>query len=460
MNKGLFILLTTILLTIIWFLVPSKNPLTQAQQQEDFQQLKTALNNQAAYWHKENNNIFPNLQTAELTVNNLAPGLAIMNDPWLSIKNSSQVEWPFEISFMPFQGKLVGVKFNEQQLQPYNRGNSVIKDINNFSVEEWQNRFFAPGQTLNGFQQLQFAQYLQQELAREKVLTITFDSKLSASTIRVYPSTQAQSWLTFNQRMADQNLICDRNAFEQMVYKTSDNLAVIRLPAMYQELDCPEFFSFLNRKMSSFQNVDGVLVDVRNNQSGNDDLIKQLMPYFMNKPEMIVSKSLIKGLKQNDLLTQYDLVARQDNQLSQGCVDKIEHWWPVSYPNFDDYFYILLGGQNVIKNLKSIPLVLLVNEKTQGYATDMATALHQLPQVTVVGESAGPRFHITQNIELTHSKIKLQFSQSASLAPNDQWPNPETSLLDNKIESNISDFFSNQDHVFLKAMTMLEQMTQ
>ncbi|MEM7384509.1 MAG: S41 family peptidase [Verrucomicrobiota bacterium] len=219
----------------------------------------------------------------------------------------------------------------------------------------------------------------------------------------------------------------------------------------------------LDEDMASFKTTKGLIIDVRQNGGGTQDVLRRLLPYFMKPgdPMKIVNVAAYRmpillpkpnpsgflGLYGRGLHPQASAVWNEEEKKQIGAfLEGFEPGWPFPEGQFSDWHVMAVKREGNPKAYHYTKPVVFLSDGGSFSATDTFLGAFQgLPGVTLMGIPSGGGSGRMQNYVLPNSEIKLVLCQMASYLPNGQLIEGKGIKPDQRVVPALGDFLGKSD---------------
>lgn len=246
------------------------------------------------------------------------------------------------------------------------------------------------------------------------------------------------------------------------------SIGYLRLASME---DDPEFLASLKKRLTSFRETKGLIIDVRGNGGGARAALELLFPYFMAAGESPVVANVAA----------YRLDEGEDPNAPEGYLED-RHLFPAASSRWTDedraairqvssrfepewmppkgefsawhYFVLRRAGDADLYHYDR-PVVVLMNEDCFSATDIFLGALKGRKGVTLLGAASGGGSGRAQPVRLSHSGIELRLSSMASFRPDGRLYEGRGVEPDIEVKPVATDFIGQSDTAIEAALKRL-----
>lgn len=272
-------------------------------------------------------------------------------------------------------------------------------------------------------------------------------------------------------------LTCQGSAVAQVRLKQTrqldGNLGYLRLASMDQRL-----VSSTVDHIRSFRDTAGLVIDVRDNSGGTYHILRAVYGYFVPdhaEPYVtnIAAYRLSPQFPRNHI--EYRPTYRGDwegwseaeRQAIRKAAAVFRPEWQPPQDQFSEWHYMVLSrerskeldrreNQDLFHYDK--PVVVLCNAGSFSATDGFLSALADLPQVTLVGESSGGGSGSTRQFTLSNTGVTVALSSMASFRANGKLFDGNGVEVDVTIKPTLGDFVQGTDSVLQRAVALLVEL--
>jgi hypothetical protein len=246
------------------------------------------------------------------------------------------------------------------------------------------------------------------------------------------------------------------------------NVGYLRIAGMD---DAPAFLQELREALGKFRDTRGLIIDVRGNGGGSREVLRELFPFFMKKddPPRIANVAAYRlgqgeradapeGYLHNRFLYPLTAKAWSDDDraaIRRSAADFQPEWRPPAGA-FSAWHYFLLkprAGKDYYHYDR--PVVVLMDSGCFSATDIFLGAFKGWRNVTLVGTPSGGGSGRARVVELSHSRIQLQFSSMASFQPDGKLYDGRGVMPDIEVAPRATDLIGKTDAALETALKRL-----
>ncbi|MHC4340160.1 MAG: S41 family peptidase, partial [Planctomycetota bacterium] len=204
------------------------------------------------------------------------------------------------------------------------------------------------------------------------------------------------------------------------------NIGYLRIPEMDSE---PRFLSAMERAMDGFGKTRGLILDVRGNGGGSRDLLRMLLPSFLDRPRVVNAARYrlptaerpesSEGHLGNRFLypTTWSGWTKADKTLIEQFARAFRPEWMPPGEHFTSWHFMVVRP-SVTRYTR--PVVVLMDAQCFSATDIFLAAFKGVPGVTLLGVPSGGGSGRSRKVTLPRSGVRLRVSSMASFQPDGQ----------------------------------------
>ncbi len=248
--------------------------------------------------------------------------------------------------------------------------------------------------------------------------------------------------------------------------RLEDNIGVIRLRKSMTRDD--DVLLEIQNIIEDFRDTKGLIIDVRRNSGGTRDVLRLMMPYFIQSPTICN-------------LARYRIDSNEDFKPKEGYLDGrgLFYEWSDQYGpeekkiiqkfkaefspsftgndlEFTDYHYLMLSP-DAEKYYYSQPVVVLVDSHCFSATDIFAAAFKEADNVVLMGETTGGGSGATREFVLPHIGLEMKLSSMISYQPDGSLYDGNGVIPDLTLEYTLGDRIGDSDTFMEEAIRNIGQ---
>jgi len=221
--------------------------------------------------------------------------------------------------------------------------------------------------------------------------------------------------------------------------------------------------------MASFQDSNGLIIDVRDNRGGYYEILQTLYGYFLaeDAPPYVSNIAAYRRSKEFDYdhlhyrptyRLEYSGWTNPEKEAIKLAKDKFKPEWQLPMEKFSVWHYMLLGRlDSPHQYYYQKPVAVLSNASSYSATDGFLSAFSDLPDVVLIGQPSSGASGATQLLVLPKSGIEIVYSSMASFRPNGKLFDGFGIDVDIPVKASPGDFLGRSDTVIDKAKEWIMQ---